>query len=384
MAEGDAFNRVLLEKSGQNIRALGFFSKVEVNEEPGSAPDKTVINVDVEEQSTGELSLGFGFSSTDNAVGDFSLTERNLMGRGQFLRLRLTLSSSRQQIDLRFTEPYFLDRNLAAGFDLFGTETDFQDEASFDARTKGFGLRVGFPLSENGRLGLRYSLKQEEIFNVSPFASLAVLRAAGENTRSTVGYTYYLDQRDDPVEPKNGWDFTFEQDIAGLGGTVAYVSTSTSARGYHEFSEEFLGSARLDLGYIKGLGEDVRLNDRFFKGGNDFRGFERAGVGPRDLITDDALGAQAFAIGSVEMSFPNFVPEAFGIQTSLFSDFGVVGMTDENITGIADDFAPRASAGVSVYWQSPFGPVRVDLSQVLIDEPYDKQERFRFSAGTRF
>ena len=385
MAEGDAFNRVLLEKSEKSVRALGFFSKVEVTEEPGSEADKTVINVDVEEQSTGELSLGFGFSSVDSAIADISMTERNLMGRGQFLRLRLSLSGRRQQIDLRFTEPYFLDRNLAAGFDIFGTETDFQDEASFDSRVRGAGLRLGFPLSENGRLGLRYSYRSEDIFNISPFASFAVQRAAGQASRSLVGYNYYLDRRDDPIEPTAGWDFSIDQEFSGLGGTVTYLSTTATARAYHQFSEDFLGSIRLDGGYIDGLGENVRLNDRFFKGGNDFRGFERAGLGPRDLLSDDAIGAQAYGIGTVEMTVPNFIPEAFGIKTSLFTDVGYLGKADDSdIFTVNDDMAPRASAGVSVYWDSPFGPVRVDLSKVLVDEPFDKREAFRFSAGTRF
>lgn len=386
MVEGDAFNRTLLEKSEGSIRALGFFAKVEVTEEPGSAPDKVVINIDVEEQSTGELSFGLGFSSTDNVVTDFSLTERNFMGKGQFLRLRLTLSGSRQQAEFRFTEPYFLNRNLAAGFDLFATETDFQDEASFDARTIGAGLRVGFPISENGRLGLRYSINREEIFNVSSNASLSVRSAEGEETRSIIGYSYFLDRRDDPVEPKNGWDFSIDQEFAGLGGTVKYLNTTSTARVFYEIEDPWLLTGRLEGGYIFALDdEDIRLNDRYFKGGNDFRGFERAGVGPRDTLTDDAVGAQAFAIGSIELGFPNFLPEAFGIGTSLFTDVGYIGIADEsNNPFVEDDFAPRASAGISVYWESPFGPVRVDLSQVLLDEPFDEKETFRFSAGTRF
>ena len=153
---------MLINRSRSRIRGLGFFKKVEINEEPGSAPDRTVLNVEVEEQSTGEFSVSAGFSSADNVVGAVSLTEKNLLGRGQFLRLQVSLSSIRQQIDLRFTDPYFLDRNMAAGFDLYNTHSVF-NESNYQADIRGFGLRLGFPVSEFGRLGLRYTLRQDDI-----------------------------------------------------------------------------------------------------------------------------------------------------------------------------------------------------------------------------
>ncbi len=390
MAEGDAFNRVLLERSEKSIRALGFFAAVEVSEEPGSAPDQTVINVAVEEQSTGELSLGFGFSSTDSAVADVSLTERNFMGKGQLLRLRLALSGTSQQIDLRFTEPYFMGRDLVAGIDIFGVENDFQDESGFDERVTGFGFRFGFPLSENGRILTRYALRREEILNITANATAFI--SERDDIRSSVGYTYYLDRRNDPVDPTGGWDLELDQEFAGLGGSVRYVRSDMTARTYYEFSDDFLSSLKLQAAFIEGIGQDVVISDRLFVGGSDFRGFERSGVGPRDLVSGNALGAQAFAIGSAEMTFPNFLPEALDITTSVFTDFGVVGLADQQdiffgtlkVVNVRDDLAPRATAGVSIYWQSPFGPVRVDLSQAIRKESYDKTEAFRFSAGTRF
>lgn len=390
MAEGDAFNRVLLERSEKSIRALGFFAAVEVTEEPGSAPDQTVINVAVQEQSTGELSLGFGFSSADSALADISLTERNFMGKGQLLRLRLALSGTSQQIDLRFTEPYFLGRDLVAGVDLFGVENDFQDESGFDERVTGFGFRFGFPLSENGRILTRYALRREEITNLTTAAQAFILPR--DEIKSSVGYTYYLDRRNDPIEPTGGWDLEIDQEFAGVGGSVRYVRNEIIARTYYEITEEFLASLRLKAGSIEGIGQDVNISDRFFIGGSDFRGFERSGVGPRDLVSDNALGAQAFAVASAEVTFPNFLPEALDITTSLFSDVGVVGTADQTdrffgnaqTVDAEDDLAPRVTAGISIYWQSPFGPVRVDLSQAIKKEEYDKTEAFRFSAGTRF
>ncbi|ABS64794.1 surface antigen (D15) [Parvibaculum lavamentivorans DS-1] len=402
MAEGDAFNKVLLDRSEKNIRALQFFSKVEVTQSPGSAPDKTIVNVDVQEQSTGSLSLSAGFSTLDNAVAGIQLSERNFLGRGLQLSTALSISKRRQLIEFHYTDPYFLDRNLLGGIDLFGSETNFQNESSFDSRSQGFGLRFGFPLSEKSRFLLRYQFRFDEIFNVRYLSctdpayvpgtycvSPIVKDAEGTEFRSIVGYDYYYDNRNDPVEPTGGWDFLFTQNFAGLGGTVRYVSTEILTRYYYELSKEFLTSWRLDGGYIYGLGDDVPLNDHFFKGGNNIRGFARGGIGPRDVVStnQDAVGATAYIFGTAEITFPNGLPEALGIKTSLFTDGGFIGLSDYDqalYPGIVDDFAPRASVGVSLYWQSPFGPIRLDLAQVLLDEPYDEREAFRFSAGTSF
>lgn len=390
MSEGDAFNRILLERSEKSIRSLGFFSAIEVTEEPGSEPDLTVINVVVQEQSTGELSLGFGFSSTANALADISLAERNFMGKGQLVRLRLALSGRRQQIDLRFTEPYFLGRNLVAGVDLFGLENNRQRRSGFDDRTTGFGIRFGFPLSENGRILIRYGLRRAQILRIRSNAR-AFIRER-DDVRSSVGYTYYIDRRNDPIVPTGGWDMEVDQEFAGLGGSVRYIRSSLTARTYYQISDEFLTSFKLQAALIEGIGQDVIISNRLFIGGADFRGFKRSGVGPRDLISGNSIGAQLFAIGSAEISFPNFIPEALDVSTSLFTDFGVVGNADQTdvfsgffqTVDAETDLAPRVTAGISIYWQSPFGPVRVDLSQAILKEDYDKTEAFRFSAGTRF
>jgi outer membrane protein insertion porin family len=165
------------------------------------------------------------------------------------------------------------------------------------------------------------------------------------------------------------------------------VSTQLLTHVYYQVAEDFVATQRFDLGYIKGIGEEIRLNDRFFKGGTDFRGFKSGGIGPRDLLTDDAVGAEAYAFGTTEMTFPNGLPEALGITTSVFVDYGFIGKayTDPTVfANVQDKMAPRVSTGISLNWKSPFGPVRLDFAQVLIDEPYDEREAFRFSAGTSF
>ena len=292
-------------------------------------------------------------------------------------------------IEFHYTDPYFLGRDLVGGIDLFGSETNYQSQASYDLRTIGGGLRFGFPLTDKSRLLTRYQLRNENIYNVDARASNAVKDAEGTEVRSIIGYDYYFDGRNDPVDPTGGFDVLFSQDYAGVGGTVHYISTQVLVHTYLQLTPSFLTSYRLDAGYIKGIGEDVSLNDRFFKGGNDFRGFKRGGLGPRDLASsnNDALGAQAYIFGSAELTIPNGLPEALGIKTSIFTDVGYIGIADYDPlrTPLAEDsFAPRASAGLSVYWKSPFGPVRVDLSNVFLKEDYDETELFRFSAGTSF
>ena len=389
LAEGDAFNKVLLDKSEKNIRGLQYFSKVDVSQDPGSAKDRTIINVNVQEQSTGSLSLSFGFSSVDSAILGVSLSERNFLGRGLQLGASVSLSRRQQLIQLQYTNPYFLDRDLVGGIDIFGTETNYQDQASFDSRTTGFGLRFGFPLTDHSRLLARYQLRRQEILNVAAGASPAIVAAEGQQTRSVIGYDYYIDNRDDPIDPQKGWDFLFSQDFAGLGGTQRYISTTTLIHGYYPIAEGYTYTQRFDAGIIHGIGQDVNLNDRFFQGGSDFRGFKSGGMGPRDVTPggfNDAVGAEAYIFATSETTFPNGLPDVLGVRTSLFVDYGFVGKVSYKPAGtdIQDQFAPRVSAGISVNWKSPFGPVRLDFAKVLKSEPYDQTQIFSFSAGTTF
>jgi outer membrane protein insertion porin family len=312
--------------------------------------------------------------------------------------LQVSISSIRQQVDLRFTEPYFLDRNMSAGFDIYNTHAVYE-ESNYEADIRGIGLRLGFPLSENGRVGLRYSLRQDDVT-----ATNSELQQLGTSTLSLIGYTYAYDDKDDPLEPKNGVDFTLSQDVSGLGGDKQYIRSEVSANWYKRlWYDDLVLNVAMSGGYIVAYGDEVlQVNDRFFKGGGSFRGFKTSGLGPRELgvspgVTPPSVGGEAYAIGTVELRFPNFIPDELGIKTSLFTDFGTVGIVADKgpcvLTNptpvdtdfcIRDDLSLRASAGLSVYWNSPFGPVRLDFSQVLNKEDYDQTESFRFSAGTKF
>lgn len=400
LTEGDAFNRSLVERSRNNLRALGFFSEVEIEETQGSAPDRSIVNVTVEEQPTGELSVGAGFSSVDSFVVNLGISERNFRGRGQNLVARVEWGSLRQQIDFRFTEPRFLGRDIGAGFDLFHSRYDFQDESSFDYRSTGAGLRLTYPLNGYSRLSTRYFIKDDEIIvpfgycDTGGFGSRALCEQVGASLNSSAGYTLLIDRRNEPIRPTRGWTGSLRQDFAGLGGDVNYVKTEVDATAYYGITPDWIVSVSGSAGYVSGWnGDAVRINDRFFKGGNSFRGFENAGMGPRDLTTNDALGGNFYAVGSIELTLPNGLPEQYGIRTSLFADVGTLGVLDDRYTigsnglrdpAIADDLSLRASAGLSVHWRSPMGPIRFDFSQILSEEEYDRTENFRFSTSTQF
>src|SRR4029450_5545094 len=198
LAEGDAYNPIMVDKAKKRLQYLGYFKTVDIKRRPGSAADRIILDVDLVEQSTGELSFGAGYSTSEGVIGDVSITERNLLGKGQFLRLRLAGSVERLQVDLSFTEPRFLDRNLAAGFDLFHKTVDLSSNQQFRTRTSGGSLRLGFPLAENIWLVNSYTLSNNEISDVQPTASFAIKEAEGAFWTSAYGTTLTYDTRNHP------------------------------------------------------------------------------------------------------------------------------------------------------------------------------------------
>jgi outer membrane protein insertion porin family len=430
VVEGDAYNRALVDRSKRQIRALGFFKDVDITEVPGSAPDRTALQVKVEEQPTGELSFSAGYSSVDQLVLDLGITQRNFRGRGQDVRARVSVGSLRQQLDFSFTEPRFLGRDVSAGLDIYGYRYDLSDYSAYKTTTLGFTLRANFPLSIDSSGALRYVLRHDniQIENLlcdptqGTVLSSALCGQVGSRLTSSIGYGARLDRRNDYLNPTRGFYVDFNQDIAGLGGDVNYIRSDLEAGWFHGFTKDFILSLTGITGYITGWsGDTVRINDRYYKGGLDFRGFETAGIGPRDLSQGrtDALGGKLYGIGTVELTFPTFLPEQYGIKAALFSDFGTLGKLDKtdkvyhagdvdctnptivdpadptktipNLatagarnTCIRDDLHLRASAGLSVFWKSPMGPIRFDFSKVLSKDDYDRTEKFRFSTSTRF
>ncbi len=387
LLEGDPYNRRKLRKSEQQIRDLAFFETVNVETLQGSRPDLAVIQVNVREQSTGELSVGAGFSTTDGPLTDLSIRERNLLGRGQDLLLSTTIAGDAQEFDLRFTEPYFLDRNLLAGIDLFHVTRDFQDESSYDQQLTGGRLRMGYPLGRDLRQEIRYGLKTNEITDIDPTASLFIQNQAGERSTSEIGHTISYDVRDSKIDPTEGHLISLSNDLAGLGFDARYLSTRVRAAKYFPvIQDQWVFHVLGEVGYVVGYGgEDVEIADRFFIGGNTLRGFDRAGIGPRDAATGDALGGNQFARTTLELSFPlGDVGRDSAIKGHLFSDAGTLYDIDDNGAGIQDDSSIRLSTGFGLSWKSPLGPLRADFAFPVLKENYDDDEIFSFSFGTRF
>ncbi|QQS12765.1 MAG: outer membrane protein assembly factor BamA [Rhodospirillales bacterium] len=383
LSEGDAFNTAKLRRSQQRLQNLGFFEKVDISNQAGASPDRTVIEVNVVEQSTGEISFGAGFSTSSGPLADISVRERNLLGRGQDLRLSLSLGTKSTQVDLSFTEPFFLDRNVAAGFDVFRITRDNQKSSSYDEKSIGFALRAGWSLSENTRQSVKYTLHQDKISNVGENASAIIKQQAGTTVTSEFGTSIAWDTRDNRQAPTKGTLVRYSLDIAGAGGTEHYVRNKVDAACHYSVFDEVVFSLIGQAGVIVGLGGDnVSINSRFFLGGDNFRGFATGGVGPHD--GGDALGGKYFYVASAEFSFPIGLPREIGILGKAFIDAGSLWAPEEKDATTQDSKSIRVTAGVGVQWVSPFGPIRVDYALPIRREKFDKVENFRFSFGTRF
>ena len=450
LVEGDAFNRILLDRSQNRVSALRFFEEVEIEETQGSSPDRAVVQVRVTEKPTGELSFSAGFSSADVFLVDLSITQRNLRGRGQLMRFVIRASSTRREIDLRFTEPRFLGRNLAGGVELFDVIIDYLDETGFRQTRTGGQVSLTFPLTQNTNLSGRYSLRSGSIefpqenqcdqilqsslnntLTAQNTQLLSLCQQVGGRLSSIFGYTFVWDRRNNPITPTGGFDFRFSQDVAGVGGDVRYLRTDVRSNYYKGLFPGVIASASLSGGYIRGWGGDpVQVNDRYFKGNFEFRGFDNAGIGPRviNYVADSgstliptgtsggvdgrgqALGGNLFGLAAAEVSFPVGVPQLLG---SVFIEAGTVGLLDEDFqynividpgtsgltSGVScegvmtpgvicqrtvDSLDPRVTAGASIFWESPFGPIRFDFTQPIVKQPFDDRQSFQFTTRTRF
>lgn len=385
LAEGDAFNAAKIRRSRTLIQNLRFFSRVDINDSPGDAPDEIALTIDVEEEATGELTFGGGYSSNDGPSGQVGIRERNLLGRGQDLSLEFLISGVSQNIDLSFTEPYFLNRDFAAGFDVFNRSRRFRN-SNFDRDDLGFGLRGSYPLSEYLRHSVGYTLFQEEIVPRAG-ASATVRERAGERLISRIDQALLYDRRETRADGSvtGGYFARYATGFAGLVGDGEWLRQTLSGGYYLPLGDEWVVSAIGETGYIFSLGDgDVEIGERFFLGGTSFRGFDVAGLGPRDLTTDTALGGNLLYKGTVEMEFPIGLPNELGIKGRVFSIAGSLSQVDVDGPGIADSGAVRASVGVGVSWGSPFGPIRLDFARALRKEAYDETETLSFGFGTVF
>ena len=434
LGEGDAYNKIMVDKAERRLNNLGYFKKVRITNEPGSTPDRVVINVEVEDQPTGAFAVSGGYSTSDGFIGEVSITETNFLGRGQYVRLAGTLGQYASGVDFSFTEPYFMDKRLAVGFDLFAKNTDNTRYSYYTNQMTGGAIRVGLPLTDEASVLLRYSLYQQNIkipntykqpFNDCFYdagygtlypncayngeASIAIKESAGAYLTSAVGYTLAYNTLDNNKNPRAGMYAELKQDVAGLGGDSKFVRTTGEFRYYRELTDDFVGMIKLQGGNI--TGKNLRITDQFFLGPTLVRGFAPSGIGPRDALDpkNNALGGSTYYGASAEVQFPIFgLPRELGFRGAVFADAGSLfdyqGKTNfasispygYNCQGIPypnkaptcltviDDSTIRTSVGASLLWQSPLGPIRLDLAYPITKATGDRTQIFRFSGGTNF
>jgi outer membrane protein insertion porin family len=467
IAEGDPYNRALVDRAERRLKNLNFFKSVKITNEPGSAPDRVVINVDLEEQSTGDFSIMGGYSTAEGWLAQMSVSERNLLGTGRFAKIALTYGEFVRGAEFSFVEPYFLDQRLAAGIDLFAKETLSNSYLSYGTQSYGGSFKLGIALREDLTFQLRYSIYTQKITlpsylddcnNINPdfvstFPTPAALTAAitsrvnggagypgfnpaapidcyfygqaslpvraelanGATLTSLAGYGLTYNTLDNNKSPTSGLLLTFGQDFAGLGGNVAYMRTAASLNSYYEVIPDLISIVHLQGGNMIGLGgQEVRLLDDFKMGPNLVRGFSPAGLGPRDTTpgtANDAIGGTNYWGASLEFQYPfYFLPKDSGFRGAVFFDAGSVwgykGETQFAATGeingfisnnngvssffcqcgmqFADSPFVRMSAGASIIWDSPFGPLRFDFAYPIAKTSYDKTQFFAFGGGTHF
>ena len=387
--EGDPFNPREIRNAAERIRALGFFATTDVETREGSASDQVIVDVDVEEQPTGNLSFGGSFSDDTGFALAVGFSERNFLGRGQSLSVDIVSGTEDRRALLSFREPAFLGRDLTFGLDLGYSTTDF-DNATYDTEVLSFRPSIAFPVGENSRLQLYYQLSQEEILNVSPDSSPIIQGEAGEQLRSSVGYTYTLDLLRGGLNPNRGVRLTFGQELAGLGGDAEYLRTTARALAQRDIlNEEVTIRAILEGGTINALGNtNTRVTDRFFLSSRQLRGFESRGVGPRDTgaVDSDVLGGNAYVSLRLEADFPLGLPDEYGISGGVFIDAASLWDLD-NTAGVAtvdDGFELRTSAGVSIFWATPIGPLRLNFARPIQKNPLDVENEFEITIQTQF
>ena len=391
LVEGDAFNTARVRRSRERLENLGFFKEqtVKLENAPSDVyPDRTVLTATVEEQPTGELSFGVGYSSASGALFDVGVRERNLLGRGQDLRANFSLAQQQMQVNLSFTEPYFLNRRLVAGFDLVASQVDYQSQSGFTSNTYGSTARIGFQYNEYLYQRFNYQAFVTKLTGLTNFSSQFVREQAGSAVTSQVSQVIAYDRRNNIILPTKGYFLTLSTDLAGLGGSERYVRGGAGGALYLQPLEGWVFSAAASGTYIVGLGQEVKIYQRSQMGGTTLRGFKDFGASPRDALTLDAVGGDWMATASFELRVPG-LPKESGLKTYLFNDWGVIGPPKDlkrraNIT-ILDSQKVRGSAGIGVEWTSPVGVITVDYSPFIFNaQTFDQKSRFRINFGQRY
>ena len=389
LAEGDAFNAEAIKQSRQRLQELQYFKSVDMSTQPGSAPDKIVLTTNVQEQATGSFTIGGGYSTDDGALIDLGLNEKNLIGTGIDAGISGVLAQRASQIDLSVTDPYFLDRNLLLGGEIFDTTNNNLDISQYEESRTGFTIRTGYAFNNFLSQTIDYSLVDRDVYDVQSDASLYVKNEEGWSLLSQVGQTITLDHRDSTLDPHSGYILRLGTDVAGLGGNSEYVRFKLDA-GYYIPLDYFTGNhnwsvaLRAGGGYLYRYGGTNFIIDNFFLGGENMRGFEEGGAGPHDVATGDSLGGDTIFTGTAELHFPLPISPDIGLSGRIFTDVGTLFGVQSDFGPVYDYHGPRVSVGVGFSWNTPFGLINVDLADPIVKYTDDQTQVFRFGFGTSF
>ncbi|OAN71405.1 outer membrane protein assembly factor BamA [Sulfitobacter sp. EhC04] len=391
--EGDPFNPREIRQSAERIRALGYFETAEVNAREGSSGEQVVVDVDVEEKPTGSLNFGGSFSSSDGLGVAVSFAEQNFLGRGQRLTLTVSTAEDATRYGVIFVEPRLLGRDLSFGLTLDYAETD-SSFTSYDTNRLLIKPSLTFPLSENSRLQVRYTAEELEMLPRDvPVHGLTIADdiASGALFSSSLGYTYTYDTRLSGLDPTSGVLLEFGQDFAGLGGDNKFIKTTAKIVGEKRvFNEDITLRASLEGGALAWRSGNNRVTDRFLLTPSIMRGFETGGIGPRDIggTANDPLGGNLYLAARFDVEFPLGLPEEYGISGGLFYDVGNLwDLSDVNYNGgtvVGESGSFRHVVGVSLFWETPVGPLQFNFSKALKKEVFDKEQSFEFTLRTEF
>ncbi|ANT51805.1 outer membrane protein assembly factor BamA [Mesorhizobium amorphae] len=404
VSEGDAFNQVLIQRAKKRLEALDYFEKVEISTVPGSQPDQVVLVVDVVEKSTGEFSVGAGYSTGGETSGpsvEGSITERNFLGRGQFIKLSAGGGKNSRDYSLSFTEPYFLGRRIAAGFDIYQQTRNYDN---YDSDTTGATVRFGLPITDDISTQLAYNISREKyelddgcdtngdgVPDGTCTVSTAILDGIQESPwiKSSVSLGLVYNTIDDMKNPHEGIYVNGVTEVAGLGGDAKWVKVTGRASVYQTLSEQLdlVGLVSGGAGYIAGYGDNgLRIFDQFQSSDRMIRGFEYGGIGPADAATGDHLGGTTYFNASAEAQFPlPVIPESFGLRGAVFADAATLyGSKIDSVAQVSTEMQLRASVGIGLMWASPFGPIRIDYAMPVKKEASDDVQEFNFGIATRF
>jgi outer membrane protein insertion porin family len=400
IAEGDAYNKTLIDRAERRLKNLNYFKTVKISTRPGSAQDRVVLDVEVAEQSTGEFNISGGYSTTDGLLAEVKVGDRNFLGSGKAVSATLTYGQYARGIDLSASEPYFLGTRVSAGIELYGRQNQSSPYQSYGSDIYGATMQLGTPVTEQLGVQYRYSIYNQDVtLDPSSLAAVPSLpiqqaAAAGSQWVSAVGDTISYNTLDNNKSPTSGFNSQLRQDLAGLGGDVKFMRTTEDLRYYHPINDDVVGLVRAQGGYVTGWGgQQVPLLNTFFGGPTMVRGFAPNGFGPRDLTpgsTMDNVGGSMYWATTAELqsNIPG-VPQEYGLKATAFVDAGSVFRYSGPTTfpgsaqslQLANNNVVRSSVGAGLTWASPFGNLTVDYAVPLTKAAYDVVQPLRFSGG---